>query len=228
MRQSSSSRFCVEVREQQESLPGQQKLDSRICVEVPRASTATGVDWQLDSTTTDGFASVVGTVASGTKSVVGKVASGTKSAVGTVAAKTKSVAGTVAAKTKSVAGTVASGTKSMVGLNNIRLNFNGGCFAFEKWTKIDKTKNIYGQINDSFSKLCIGRQPWKDVYVVTKTSRSKYTGESKIRKELCQRSQVNRSKEGFDEAFDEKCRWGIKSAEGGWDASDVWLEVDVE
>jgi hypothetical protein len=51
MRQSSSSRFCVEVREPQESLPGQQKLDSRFCVEVPRASV--GVDWQLNSTTTD-------------------------------------------------------------------------------------------------------------------------------------------------------------------------------
>ena len=60
MRQSSSSRFCVEVREPQESLPGQQKLDSRFCVEVPRASTATGVDWPLNSTTTDGIMSMAG------------------------------------------------------------------------------------------------------------------------------------------------------------------------
>jgi hypothetical protein len=59
MRQATCSRFCVEVREPQELLPGQQKLYSRFCVEVPRASTAPGVDWQLDSTTTDGLMSMV-------------------------------------------------------------------------------------------------------------------------------------------------------------------------
>ena len=67
MRQSSSSRFCVEVREPQESLPGQQKLDSRFCVEVPRASTATGVDWPLNSTTTDGIMSMAKSVVFGSR-----------------------------------------------------------------------------------------------------------------------------------------------------------------
>jgi ankyrin repeat protein len=53
------------------TLHSQQRLLSRFCVEAPRASTATGVDWQLDSTTTDGSASaVIGKVASGTKSMV--------------------------------------------------------------------------------------------------------------------------------------------------------------
>ena len=67
MRQSSSSRFCVEVREPQESLPGQQKLYSRFCVEVPRASTATGVDWPLNSTTTDGIMSMAKSVVFGSR-----------------------------------------------------------------------------------------------------------------------------------------------------------------
>jgi hypothetical protein len=219
----------VEVREPQESLPGQQKLDSRFCVEVPRASV--GVDWQLDSTTTDGF---IGTVASGTKSaaksVVKNVASGTTSVVKNVASGTKSVVGTVAAKTKSVVGTVASGTKAMVGLNNIRLNLNGGWqhhYQFDKWIKIDKTKNIYGQINDSFLELCRGKKPWKDVCVVRKSKRNKYTGECTRTKEICPISQVNSSKEGFDEVFDEKCRREIESAENCPDTSDVWLEVNV-
>jgi hypothetical protein len=74
------SRFCVEVREPQESLPGQQKLYSRFCVEVPRAGV--GVDWQFNSTTTDGPVAVkLAAVKSAVKSAVSKVASATKSVV---------------------------------------------------------------------------------------------------------------------------------------------------
>jgi hypothetical protein len=196
MRQSSSSRFCVEVREPQESLPGQQKLDSRFCVEVPRASV--GVDWQLDSTTTDGL---MGTVASGTKSAAKNVASGTKSVVKKVASGTKSLVGTVAAK-----------TKSMVGLNNIRLNFVSGCDmpeTIDKWTKIDKTKNIIDQINESFSKMFkAGSEPWGDVCVVWREDSERHA----MTKELCPRS---------------RCLIGIKDAEERPNTSEVWLEVTI-
>ena len=196
MRQSSSSRFCVEVREPQESLPGQQKLDSRFCVEVPRASV--GVDWQLDSTTTDGF---IGTVASGTKSAAKNVASGTKSAVKNVASGTTSVVKKVA-----------SGTKSMVGLNNIRLNFVSGCDmpeTIDKWTKIDKTKNIIDQINESFSKMFkAGSEPWGDVCVVWRQNSEQHV----MTKQLCPRS---------------LCLIEIKHAEERPNTSEVWLEVTI-
>jgi hypothetical protein len=196
MRQASSSRFCVEVREPQESLPGQQKLDSRFCVEVPRASV--GVDLQLDSTTTDGW---IGTVASGTKSAAKKVASGTKSVVKKVASVTTSVVGTVAAKTKSI-----------VGLNKIRLNFVSGCDMpekIDKWTNIDKTKNVIDQINDSYLKMFgTGCEPWGDVCVVSTQDSEGH----EMTKELCLRSSL--------------CS-DIKHAEERPDMWDVWLEVTI-
>jgi hypothetical protein len=63
-------RCCAEVREPQESLPGQHTLLSRYCVEVPRASTVTGVDWTLNSTTTDCIMKAVAKGVTSVKSVV--------------------------------------------------------------------------------------------------------------------------------------------------------------
>jgi hypothetical protein len=85
------SRFCVEVREPQGSLPDEQKLYSRFCVAVPQASTATGVDWHVSSTTTDGLVSTTVTTAAKAKSAVGAVTAKAKSAVVAVTTKATSM-----------------------------------------------------------------------------------------------------------------------------------------
>ena len=159
MRQSSSSRFCVEVREPQESLPGQQKLDSRFCVEVPRASV--GVDWQLDSTTTDGF---IGTVASGTTSVVKKVASGTTSVVKKVASGTTSVVGTVRVNAaKAVNAVKAVSIKKSDG-SKLRVNFIDSSNV-STWENIDKER-IFRGLEDSIRT----NETYEEVFVVVKDS----------------------------------------------------------
>jgi hypothetical protein len=128
-------------------------------------------------------------VASGTTSVVKKVASGTTSVVGTVAAK----------------------TKSMLGLNNIRLNFvsgpilRGDSEQIDKWTTIDKTKNIIDQINDSYLKMFGAKlEPWGGVCVMWRAASGETT------KELCPRS---------------RCRNEITWAQERPRTSEVWLEV---
>jgi hypothetical protein len=48
--------------EPQDSWPDRHPLYARFCVEGPRGSTATGVDWTLNSTTTDGLAGLASAV----------------------------------------------------------------------------------------------------------------------------------------------------------------------
>jgi hypothetical protein len=152
------SRFCVEVREQQETLPGRPL--SRFCVEVPRASTCT---------TTDGLASTTVTAAAAkAKSAVG--------AVTALTAKAKSAVGAVTAKTKSMV--FGSGDKQGE-QKTIRLcvvKWDGE--SHDRWDpehpgstddwvltehEIDKSKSIYEQINANLN----SEQSWKRVDVIS-------------------------------------------------------------
>jgi hypothetical protein len=221
----------VEVHEPQESLPGQQKLDSRFCVEVPRASV--GVGWQLDSTTTDGW---MGTVASGTKSAAKNVASGTTSVVKKVASGTTSVVGTVAAKTKSmVLGRGGNqGEKNMIKLCVLPITsscdrcekFEGDLGEVKFWHEIDKSKSIKEQIKGVLSL----EAKWLDMHVVGPGS-DRFLGLAEYKRF------------DFGKLYDAYKDWGVSTdlpekefdvacknliAKAGKPGSDIWLRVEIE